>query len=82
MSPAGFEPTMPASDRLQTHALDRSATSDGIINVGTSIRVMRMAQLVYQHATCWTDRGSNPADPGGHAIWGVGLVDYQEAHTT
>jgi hypothetical protein len=26
MSPAEFEPTIPASDRPQTHALDRSAT--------------------------------------------------------
>ena len=24
MSPAGFEPTIPTSDRLQTHALDRA----------------------------------------------------------
>ena len=26
MSPAGFEPAIPAGERLQTHALDRSAT--------------------------------------------------------
>ena len=26
MSQAGFEPTIPASERLQTHALDRAAT--------------------------------------------------------
>ena len=26
MPPAGFEPTIPASERLQTHALDRTAT--------------------------------------------------------
>jgi hypothetical protein len=27
----GFEPTIPASERLQTHALDRAATGIGII---------------------------------------------------
>ena len=26
MSPTGFEPTIPASERLQTHTLDREAT--------------------------------------------------------
>jgi hypothetical protein len=26
MLPAGFEPTIPASERPQTHALDRAAT--------------------------------------------------------
>ena len=26
MPPAGFEPAIPAGDRPQTHALDRSAT--------------------------------------------------------
>ena len=29
MTPAGFEPTIPASERLQTHALDRTATGIG-----------------------------------------------------
>jgi hypothetical protein len=29
MSPAGFEPTIPASERPQTHALDRAATGIG-----------------------------------------------------
>ena len=29
MTQAGFEPTMPASERLQTHALDRTATGIG-----------------------------------------------------
>jgi hypothetical protein len=30
MCPAGFEPAPPASDRLQTHALDRAATEIGL----------------------------------------------------
>jgi hypothetical protein len=29
MTPAGFEPTIPASERPQTHALDRAATGTG-----------------------------------------------------
>jgi hypothetical protein len=29
MPPAGFEPVIPAGDRPQTHALDRSATGIG-----------------------------------------------------
>jgi hypothetical protein len=31
MSPVGFEPAIPAGDRLQTHALDRSATGIGTV---------------------------------------------------
>ena len=30
MPPAGFEPAIPAGERLQTHALDRSATGIGV----------------------------------------------------
>jgi hypothetical protein len=30
MPPAGFEPTIPASERLSTHALDRAATGIGL----------------------------------------------------
>ena len=29
MPPAGFEPAIPVDERLQTHALDRSATAIG-----------------------------------------------------
>ena len=31
MPPAGFEPAIPAGERLQTHTLDRSATGIGTI---------------------------------------------------
>jgi hypothetical protein len=31
MAPAGLEPAIPASERPQTHALDRAATGIGII---------------------------------------------------
>jgi len=30
MPPAGFEPTIPASKRLQAHSLDRAASGIGI----------------------------------------------------
>jgi hypothetical protein len=30
MPPAGFEPSIPAGEKLQNHALDRSATGIGI----------------------------------------------------
>jgi len=33
MSPVGFEPTIPASERLQTHALDRAATGTGSVQL-------------------------------------------------
>ena len=32
MLPAGFEPAIPGSDRLQIHALDRAATGSGFFN--------------------------------------------------
>ena len=35
MPPVGFEPTIPASDRPQTHALDRAATGVGRYNTIT-----------------------------------------------
>ena len=36
MPPAGFEPAIPASERPQTHALDRVATGISPLNTGTS----------------------------------------------
>jgi hypothetical protein len=33
MPPAGFEPAIPASDQLQTHALDRAVTGIGGKNI-------------------------------------------------
>jgi hypothetical protein len=37
MPPAGFEPTIPASERPQTHALDRVATGVGSLPKGGPI---------------------------------------------
>jgi hypothetical protein len=48
MPPAGFKPTIPASERPQTHALDRAATGIGINgdNVEKSIVKLRLTKLV------------------------------------
>jgi hypothetical protein len=35
MPPAGFEPTIPVSERPQTHALDRTATGIGSYSIST-----------------------------------------------
>jgi hypothetical protein len=34
MLPAGFEHTIPVSERPQTHALDRTATGIGVVTLG------------------------------------------------
>jgi len=39
MPPLGFEPTIPASERPQTYALDRAA-------IGTGIKVMMMIMIM------------------------------------
>ena len=33
MPPVGFEPTIPVSERPKTHALDRTATGIGVLEV-------------------------------------------------
>jgi hypothetical protein len=45
MPPAGFEPTIPASERPQTHALDRAATGTG--NFTFLLMVIRTFDLIY-----------------------------------
>ena len=42
MPPVGFEPTISAGERQQTHALDRAATGNG---VHTLLLVRNMAAL-------------------------------------
>jgi hypothetical protein len=37
MSPVGFEPTIPASERPQTHALDRAATGIGTLDLSCEV---------------------------------------------
>jgi len=41
MLPAGFEPAIPASDRLQTHALNRAATLKYTLQIYIYIYIMR-----------------------------------------
>jgi hypothetical protein len=44
MPPAGIEPTIPASERPQTHALDRAAT--GISNVNIQAHNILLRRVV------------------------------------
>jgi hypothetical protein len=41
MPTAGFEPTIPASERPQTNPLDRAATAIGILNLTTYFNISR-----------------------------------------
>ena len=49
MPPAGFEPAIPAGDRPQTHALDRSATGIGNATPSSGILYLR---IVGKSFTC------------------------------
>jgi hypothetical protein len=49
MTPVGFEPTIPASERPQTHALDRTATG---IGSGYSTRLQTLERLSDLSSTC------------------------------
>ena len=39
MSPVGFEPTISAGERPQTHALDRAATGTGTVLIGSYFKI-------------------------------------------
>jgi hypothetical protein len=41
MPPARFEPAIPAGERLQTHALDRSATGIGIFTLSEANKILK-----------------------------------------
>jgi hypothetical protein len=43
MTPAGFEPTIPSSERPQTHPLDRATTGTGKSNITTSKSVKQVS---------------------------------------
>ena len=49
MPPAGFEPTIPASQRPQTHVLDNSDTGIGWMNIHT---IRRCKTLASYDETC------------------------------
>ena len=53
MTPAGFEPIIPASERPQTHALDRAATGIGR-GSNPSLRGGRAATNRLSHGTAYT----------------------------
>ena len=46
MPPAGFEPAIPADERLQTHALNRSATGIGEVQDYFTNHVVKYALSV------------------------------------
>ena len=52
MHPAGFEPAIPAIERLQTHVLDRLAPGIGFLIFFTSI--LQHSQM-NSHSTCLGD---------------------------
>jgi hypothetical protein len=47
MPPAGFEPTIPVSERPQTHALDSAATGIGTVCTVTSKLAEKPAGFVF-----------------------------------
>jgi hypothetical protein len=48
MPPVGFEPTITASELLQTHALDRATTGIGYM---TTNKFLFIAHLILKHDT-------------------------------
>ena len=48
MSPAGFEPAIPASRQPQTHSLDRAATGFGT-SIVIRIQILQISQLGTQN---------------------------------
>jgi len=51
MPPAGFEPTIPGSERPKTHALDRAATGIGGRNVLNPYSLYPEGGENYEHNT-------------------------------
>ena len=68
MPPAGFEPTIPAGERSQTHALDRKATGIGI-NKFTLDKILLIFAIVciwnIQYCHLCTVRTSNSSHATG-----------------
>jgi hypothetical protein len=48
MPPAEFEPAIPASERPQTHALDRAATGIGALQVATKLRDLHTRKVLLE----------------------------------
>ena len=85
MPPAGFEPAIPAGERLQTHALDRSATGIGDLfiltilireNVCTDTQVFTGNTVHRFPGYCLREyRGSGLVASGVISVTSIGL-DY------
>ena len=39
MPPVGFEPTISAGERPQTHALDQTATGTGVLGISSAVQM-------------------------------------------
>jgi hypothetical protein len=54
MYPAGFETTFPASERPQTHALDRAASETGVVisYFLTYIRIYLLTYSLHEAESC------------------------------
>ena len=52
MSPVGFEPTISASERPQTYALDRAATGTGFCMTGSEVKLRGKTLRLYFVPTC------------------------------
>jgi len=46
MSPAGFEPAIPAGERPQTHGLDRAAAGMGDVEISESVVHVAPSQIL------------------------------------
>jgi hypothetical protein len=51
MPPAGFEPGIPAGERLQTHALDSSATGIGLVFIISSHKLTPRIKVLPEKLT-------------------------------
>ena len=51
MLPAGFEPTIPASERPQAHALDRAGTVVGLVY--TLLQILELQFYFVLHSTSY-----------------------------
>ena len=73
MSSAGFEPAIPAGERLQIDALDRSATGTGF-----SLLII-ILQMLHNHSSVILWRGSVPST--GRSYNRYGLIPLQDNKT-
>jgi hypothetical protein len=85
-APAGFEPTIPASERPQTHALDRTATGIGCVVYSVKIFLHRVVHSNVARAKHLTEgqtecKQLGPSSNQLHASPAVTLNALHAAHT-